>query len=296
MRNVYDFLYCMDEVHHGAVLHSPSSSSKQALFQVMSSEKALLCLAIRDERDGERTSCWSSPAGRLGTARWKSRAGSQKAEGGIITSRTLVMQVLDLIALRLPGGWGPQSALGEPGMGAPILLIFGERLLLHQRHIVLERHRLSIQALDWNRLDTSSWLPDVEALLGGVHPAGDQVFQPSFGSHRNLLGWSSASHSPGSSAQRLADWSARASGKSRPSLERSWAKARPDRPHAAAGCHRSVPGWAARCWSGRDTRKFAQRPPRASLADARGPTPEAPERWNLSSVPHFCLDDAAGSR
>ncbi|OLB33957.1 MAG: hypothetical protein AUF64_02560 [Chloroflexi bacterium 13_1_20CM_54_36] len=98
------------------------------------------------------------------------------------------MQVLDLIALRLPGGWGPQSALGEPGMGAPILLIFGERLLLHQRHIVLERHRLSIQALDWNRLDTSSWLPDVEALLGGVHPAGDQVFQPSFGSHRNLLG------------------------------------------------------------------------------------------------------------
>src|SRR5512135_1423517 len=141
----------------------------------MSSEKALLCLAIRDERDGERTGCWPSPAGRLCAARRKSRAGSQKTEGGIITSRTLVMQVLDPFALRLPGGSSPQSALGEPRMGAQILLIFGARLLLHQPHIVLEGHRLSIQALDWNRLDASCWLPDVEALLGGIHIAGDSL-------------------------------------------------------------------------------------------------------------------------
>ncbi len=69
----------------------------------------------------------------------------------------------------------PQSALGESRMGAHILLIFGARLLLHQRHIVLEGHRLSIQALDGNRLDASCWLPDVEALLGGIHIAGDSL-------------------------------------------------------------------------------------------------------------------------
>jgi hypothetical protein len=119
---------CMDYPPHDMVLHATSSYSKQALFQVMSSEKALLCLAIRDERDGERTECWSSPVGRLGAAPWKSRAGSQKTEGGIITSRTLVMQVLDPFALQLPGGSSPQSALGEPGMGAHILLRLGARL------------------------------------------------------------------------------------------------------------------------------------------------------------------------
>jgi hypothetical protein len=60
-------------------------------------------------------------------------------------------------------------------VGAQVLLIFRARLLLHQPHIVLEGHRLSMQALDWNRLDALCWLTDVEALFGGVHPAGDSL-------------------------------------------------------------------------------------------------------------------------
>jgi hypothetical protein len=46
-------------------------ASKQVPFQVMSLEKAPVCLSIRDERDGERTGRWSSPAGRLYAARLK---------------------------------------------------------------------------------------------------------------------------------------------------------------------------------------------------------------------------------
>ena len=85
------------------------------------------------------------------------------------------MQMLDPFALRLPGGSSPQTALGESGMGAQILLVFRARLLLHQRHIFLEGHCLPMQAFDRDRLDVSSWLPDVKLLFGGVHPAGDPL-------------------------------------------------------------------------------------------------------------------------
>src|SRR6266704_286847 len=42
---------------------------------------------------------------------------------------------------------------------------------LHQRHILLEGHRLAVQALDRDRLDVPFRLPDVEALLCRVDPA-----------------------------------------------------------------------------------------------------------------------------
>jgi hypothetical protein len=85
------------------------------------------------------------------------------------------MRECDLLALTRAFGSSPETALDEPGMGPHILLIFGARLLLHQRYRLPEEHRLSIQAFDRDRLDVSCWLPDVEALLGGVHPAGDPL-------------------------------------------------------------------------------------------------------------------------
>jgi len=60
-------------------------------------------------------------------------------------------------------------------MDAQILLIFGARLPLHQRHVVLEGHGLAMQPFDRDRLDDSFWLPDVEALLGGIDPAADPL-------------------------------------------------------------------------------------------------------------------------
>ena len=60
-------------------------------------------------------------------------------------------------------------------MGTYILLIFGACLSLHQLYLLSQRHRRSIQAFDRDRLDVSSRLPDVEALLGGVHPARDPL-------------------------------------------------------------------------------------------------------------------------
>src|SRR5713101_10080007 len=65
-------------------------------------------------------------------------------------------------------------------MSAQILPIFGACLPLHQRHILLERHGLAVQAFDRDRLDVPRWLPDLEVLLGCVHPAGDPLAsQPS---------------------------------------------------------------------------------------------------------------------
>lgn len=58
-------------------------------------------------------------------------------------------------------------------MGAHILLICGARLSLHQLCVLPERHRLSIQAFDRDRLDELPWLPHLEVLLSGVHPTGD---------------------------------------------------------------------------------------------------------------------------
>jgi hypothetical protein len=43
-------------------------------------------------------------------------------------------------------------------------------------------HHLSIHAFDRDRLDELPWLPNLEVLLGGVHPTGDQAFQRGFGS------------------------------------------------------------------------------------------------------------------
>src|SRR6266849_1412426 len=60
-------------------------------------------------------------------------------------------------------------------MGTQILLIFRARFSLHQRHILLERYRLTIQAFDLDRLDASPRLPDVEALFCSVHPASDPL-------------------------------------------------------------------------------------------------------------------------
>ena len=60
-------------------------------------------------------------------------------------------------------------------MGVQILLIFRARLPLHQRHLVLKWHRLSIQTFDRDRLDEPPGLPDVKALLGGVDPARDPL-------------------------------------------------------------------------------------------------------------------------
>src|SRR5215472_17503268 len=85
------------------------------------------------------------------------------------------MRMSDLIALRWPGGQNPQVTLGQPRMAAQILLIFGARLSLHQLYILHERHRLSIQAFDRDRLDELPWLPDLEVLLSGVHPIGDTL-------------------------------------------------------------------------------------------------------------------------
>lgn len=69
-----------------------------------------------------------------------------KTKRDTTTSRQLVMQLCDLIALRLSGRSGPQVTLGQPRMAAHILLIFGACLLLHQLYILPERHHLSIQA------------------------------------------------------------------------------------------------------------------------------------------------------
>jgi hypothetical protein len=168
------------------------------------------------------------------------------------------MQMLDPFALRLPGGSSPQSALGEPGMGAQILLIFGARLLLHQRHIVLEGHRLSIQAFDGNRLDASSWLPDVEALLGGVHPAGNSLASQAsahigiFSVDRQLpirpdrprKGLLIDLHEPAIRIDRL--WNA---------LERREGQTGHTRRLVATG---ACEGSAAGCWSGRDTPKSSE--------------------------------------
>ena len=53
----------------------------------------------------------------------------------------------------LARGSSPQAALRQPRMGAHVLLVFRARLLLHERYILPEGHRLSIQAFDRNRLD-----------------------------------------------------------------------------------------------------------------------------------------------
>lgn len=53
----------------------------------------------------------------------------------------------------LDWGSGPQMTLHQPLMCAHILLVFGARLLFHQRHILPKGHGLSIQAFDWERLD-----------------------------------------------------------------------------------------------------------------------------------------------
>ena len=76
--------------------------------------------------------------------------------------------------------------MGQPSMGAHILLIFGARLSLHQLYILPERHGLSIQAFDRDRLDELPWLPDLEVLLSGVHPTADPAFQRGFGSQSSL--------------------------------------------------------------------------------------------------------------
>jgi len=60
-------------------------------------------------------------------------------------------------------------------MGAQIPLIFGARLKLHQRHIVLEGEALAMQTFDRDRLDELLWLADVEALLCGVDSARDPL-------------------------------------------------------------------------------------------------------------------------
>jgi hypothetical protein len=57
----------------------------------------------------------------------------------------------------LAWGSGPQATLGQPRMGAHILLIFGAHLSLHQLHIFPERHALAMQAFDRNRLDELPW-------------------------------------------------------------------------------------------------------------------------------------------
>lgn len=64
--------------------------------------------------------------------------------------------------------------MSQPGMSAQIVLIFRTRLLLHQRHIVLERHDFPMQPFDGDRLEKPLWLPDLEPLLG-VDPTGDSV-------------------------------------------------------------------------------------------------------------------------
>jgi hypothetical protein len=60
-------------------------------------------------------------------------------------------------------------------MGAQILLIFGARFALQQRHILLEGHRLAMQTCDRDRLDEPLRFPDVEALLCGIDPARDPL-------------------------------------------------------------------------------------------------------------------------
>ena len=71
--------------------------------------------------------------------------GKQKTGGDLITSRTLVRLVRDLIALHgLHAGLSPQSALPGPGLGLQILPIFRARFPIHERHVFLERHELSV--------------------------------------------------------------------------------------------------------------------------------------------------------
>ncbi len=80
--------------------------------------------------------------------------------------RTREMAVSFLLALAW--GSGPQATLGQPGMGVQIVSVFRAGLLLHQRHILLERHALAVQAFDRDRPDEPPRLPDLELLLGGV--------------------------------------------------------------------------------------------------------------------------------
>ena len=60
---------------------------------------------------------------------------------------------LELLVLTPAFGSSPQPALAEPGMGAHLLLRVAARLLLHELSRLPEGHRLSRQALDWERLD-----------------------------------------------------------------------------------------------------------------------------------------------
>ena len=163
-------------------------------------------------------------------------------------------------------------------MGTQILPVFRARPLLHQRHIILEGHRLSMQAFDRGRFDASCRLPDVKLLLGGVHPARDPLTGQAsahivifvidgelpIGPDRASKGLLIDLHEPAVRINRL--WNA-------PECREGRA-GHPWRLVARA----SVPGLAACGCSGRDTRRFAQRPPRVSLADGSASILEALER------------------
>jgi hypothetical protein len=110
----------------------------------------------------------------------------QKTEGGIIHQEDTRDTGTRSPRAPLSGSSKPQSALSEPGVGAQVLLIFPARLLRASApQSPAKASSFQGLALDWNRLDALCWLRDVEALFGGVHPAGDQVFQPSLGSRSN---------------------------------------------------------------------------------------------------------------
>jgi hypothetical protein len=99
------------------------------------------------------------------------------------------MRECDLLALTRAFGSSPEMALGEPGMGTHILLIFGARLAAlisatySPKGIVFpDKPLIGIDLM------CPAFLPDVEALLGGVHPACDQVFQLGFDLQSSLRG------------------------------------------------------------------------------------------------------------
>ena len=99
-----------------------------------------------------------------------------KTKRDTTTSRQLVMQLCDLIALRLSGRSGPQATLGQPRMAAHILLIFERASCFisstYSPKGIIFPYK---QAFDGERLDKSPWQPDLEVLLGGVYPTADSL-------------------------------------------------------------------------------------------------------------------------
>jgi hypothetical protein len=99
------------------------------------------------------------------------------------------MQESSAQRLPLAAGSSPQPALSEPGMGAQVMLIFRARAPRFMSATESWKGTVfpykPLMGIDLIR---PGFLPDVKALLGGIDPAGDQVFPPGVGSQNSRRG------------------------------------------------------------------------------------------------------------